>query len=114
MNTQPSESYIEKYGDIISQLPSDNALPTHNEMVIVDKLFQEKKSIIMKILNGSKEFLILAGLFIVFSLPFVHNTLSSFIPIMDRSQYIGIIIKASIFVVIYFIIKNSYLAKKKE
>jgi hypothetical protein len=99
-------------GDYIDQLPSDASVPSHNEIIIVDKFFQQKKSIFDKIFLQTKDIIIIGCLFILFSLPFVDNLIKKFIKITETSPYILIGIKALLFVIIYFFIKNIYLARK--
>ena len=110
-NVQYSESH-QIAGDLIEQLPSDTSVPSHNEIRIVDQLFQQKKSLFDRILNHSKDMIILCGLFILFSLPFVDDFIKKFITITSNSPYILIGVKGLLFVMLYFIIKNIYLAKK--
>jgi len=109
MNTQKGNMNT---GDYIDQLPSDVSVPSHNEIRIIDQLFQEKKSMLDRILHQTKDIIILAGLFILFSLPFVDNLIKQIITVTTKSQYILICVKALIFVIIYFIIKNLYLVRK--
>mgnify|MGYP000344729446 FL=1 len=100
-------------GDVIEQLPADMSVPSHNEIRIVDQLFQQKKGIFDRILGQTKDIVILGGLFIVFSLPFIDNLIKKFVTAAGTSPYILIGIKALLFVFSYFIIKNLYLARKK-
>lgn len=100
-------------GDVIEQLPVDMSVPSHNEIRIVDQLFQQKKGIFDRILGQTKDIVILGGLFIVFSLPFIDNLIKKFVTAAGTSPYILIGIKALLFVFSYFIIKNLYLARKK-
>jgi len=104
MNTQP-------IGDIIDQLPADKSVPSHNEIRIVDHLFQQKKGIVDKILHSTKDMLVLGALFIIFSLPLVDNLIIKFIEAARTSHYILIGIKTILFVFTYFIIENIYLAR---
>lgn len=100
-------------GDVIEQLPADMSVPSHNEIRIVDQLFQQKKGIFDRILGQTKDIVILGGLFIVFSLPFIDNLIKKFVTAAGTSPYILIGIKALLFVFSYFIIKNLYLVRKK-
>ena len=100
-------------GDMINQLPADTSVPSHNEIRIVDQLFQQKKGIVDKILGQTKDIVVLGGLFIVFSLPFVEDLIKKFITVTNTSPYILIGIKALLFVFSYFLIKNIYLARNK-
>jgi hypothetical protein len=110
MNTRHQQPLI---GDVIEQLPADMSVPSHNEIRIVDQLFQQKKGIFDRILGQTKDIIILGGLFIVFSLPFVDSLIRKFVTMAGTSPYILIGIKALLFVFSYFIIKNLYLAQKK-
>jgi hypothetical protein len=101
-------------GDVIEQLPADMSVPSHNEIRIVDQLFQQKKGIFDRILGQTKDIVILGGLFIVFSLPFIDNLIKKFVTATGTSPYILIGIKALLFVFSYFIIKNLYLARKSN
>ena len=99
-------------GDSINNLPFDQTIPTHNEIKLVNSLFKEQKSIFFKILDKSKDLLVLALFFIIFSLPQIDSIIKKFISITNNSLYILISIKALLFVFTYFIINNLYLAKK--
>ena len=101
-------------GDVIEQLPADMSVPSHNEIRIVDQLFQQKKGIFDRILSQTKDIVILGGLFIVFSLPFIDNLIKKFVTAAGTSPYILIGIKALLFVFSYFIIKNLYLVRKSN
>ena len=103
---------MQSTGDMINQLPADTSVPSHNEIRIVDQLFQQKKGIFDKILSQTKDIIVLGGLFILFSLPFVDNLLKKFITVTNTSPYILIGIKTLLFVLVYFIVKNIYLARK--
>ena len=99
-------------GDSINNLPFDQTIPTHNEIKLVNSLFKEQKSIFFKILDKSKDLLVLALFFIIFSLPQIDSIIKKFISITNNSLYILISIKALLFVFTYFIINTLYLAKK--
>jgi hypothetical protein len=109
--SQPQNLQQHPLGDLIEELPSDSSVPSHNEISIVDKLFKQKKSIIDKILHQTKDIIILAGLFILFSLPFVDELITKFITITRTSPYILIGVKAFLFVLSFFVIKNIYLVR---
>ena len=99
-------------GDIIEELPSDQSVPSHNEIRLVDQLFKKKKGFVDKLLSQTKDILIVGCLFVLFSMPFVDGLITKFITIAGTSPYILIGIKALMFVVVYFLIKNLYLARK--
>jgi hypothetical protein len=110
---QRSQIQSQTNGDFIEQLPSDASVPSHNEIRLVDQFFQQKKSLFDRILHQTKDILILGGLFIIFSLPFIDSLIQKFISVTATSPYILIGVKALLFVLVYFIIKNLYLAKKQ-
>ena len=43
MQNQTQQLDNTQYGDLIDQLPTDKTSSSHNEILIVDKLFQKKK-----------------------------------------------------------------------
>jgi hypothetical protein len=99
-------------GDMIDQLPIDQSVPSHNEIRIVDSLFQTKKGIVDKILVNIKEIIIIGILFIVFSLPSVDKIIYKMIPPTTTSPYILLGVKTVLMMVCYFIISNFYLSRK--
>ena len=100
-------------GDIIENFPVDQTIPSHNEIRIVDTLFKKKKSLFDRILQHTKDILIIGALFVIFSLPFIDGLIKKFIPITNKSQYIFIGIKTLMFMFSYFLIHNLYLARKQ-
>lgn len=120
LNANPVEStkqlnaQTQLTGDIIAQLPTDQTVPSHNEIRIVDTLFQKKKSIVDRILKNTIDVLIVGILFIVFSLPLVDNLIKKFINMAEKSEYILIGVKAILFMLSYFIVNNIYLIKKQS
>jgi hypothetical protein len=99
-------------GDLIEQLPSDQTIPSHNEIRMVDSIFNEKISLMDKVLRQTKDILILGIFFIIFSLPQVDELIKKCITISDKSPYILILIKSCFFMLSYFIIQNLYLVRK--
>ena len=101
----------ENLGDNINNLPTDSTIPSQNEIHMVETLFKQKHGTIQKLLSGTKEFVFLFLLFLVFSIPQLDQLLQKFISISD-SPYILIGIKGIIFTITYFLIKNMYLVRK--
>ena len=118
LNAQPTHPPLnaqpQLVGDMIEQLPTDQTVPSHNEIRIVDTLFQKKKGIIDRVLKNTKDVLILGILFMVFSLPLLDNLIKSFINLAEKSEYILVGIKAILFMISYFIINNVYLIRRKQ
>jgi hypothetical protein len=105
MNGYKKEVFVEN-GDMIDQLPVDKSVPTQEEIELVDRLFEKRKSMFDKILYQLKDFLVLAVLYIIFSLPFIDNIITSIISSAATSSYILVGIKTLLFVGFYYVIKN--------
>lgn len=103
---------ISSLGDLIGELPVDQTIPTHNELQIIDKLFVKQKTTFDKILQNSKDLLLMGLFFIIFSLPQVDSLIKSFISITNKSIYILLLVKSFLFILAYFIVSNLYLVKK--
>lgn len=111
-NSLQSQPMGQHMGDKIEQLPIDQTVPSHNEIRIVDSLFQQKKGIVDKILNNLKELLIIGILFIAFSLPSVDEMIRKLVPPTSTSPYILLGVKTICVMMLYFIINNFYLSRK--
>ena len=98
-------------GDQLKVLPFDKSIPTHNEIVIMNSLFKQKH-IFDKILINSKDLIILAFIFVLFSLPQVDAVINKYVTVTNNSIYILITVKALLFIILYFIISNIHLARK--
>ena len=99
-------------GDQIDNLPSDQTVPTHNELTIVNNLFKQKEGNMQRLLKEFKGIAIIASLFFVLSLPQLDELLRKYISYANNSPYILIAIKTLIFIVFYYFINNYYLLKK--
>jgi hypothetical protein len=104
---------MDNYSDDIESLPLDNVyVPSQNEKQIVESLFGiQDKSVINKIMNEFKDLVIVAILFIVFSLKNVDDLIYKFVPASQNSVYILLLIKTLGFVVLFWIVKNFYLSR---
>lgn len=100
-------------GDVIDNLPTDQTVPSHNEVQILDTLFRQKQGTMQHILVHSKDVLIVGFLFVIFSLPQIDTLIEKFVPATASSPYILILIKCLLVMAIYFILKNWYLGRKK-
>jgi hypothetical protein len=112
MQHQNSEPFSQ-FGDLIDQLPTDKTVSSHNEILIVDKLFQKNKTMIEVILCNSKDLLLIAGLFMLFSITKLDDFIAKIFPISNNSVFFLTAIKSLLFVLTYFIVKNIHFAKKK-
>lgn len=99
-------------GDIIENLPTDSSIPSHSEIKIVDTLFKEHQSTFRKVLNHSKDLLLVALLFVIFSLPVLDALIGKVWPLAGNSTYVMVGFKTLFFVLFYFILMNINLIKK--
>jgi hypothetical protein len=99
-------------GDIIENLPTDATMPSGDELQIINSIFRENKISKGKLFDEAKESVIIIILFTVLSIEPVDNLLKKFIS-AAKSPYILILIKAVIFAVVFYAIKNMYLVKNK-
>jgi hypothetical protein len=102
-----------KNSDLLTQLPVDKIQPSHEEIQIVDVLFKNHTSTMNLIFNEAKESLIVAILFILFSIPQIDDIIKKFLPITENSIYFLIVIKAAILMILFWLIKYFYLSKNK-
>jgi hypothetical protein len=100
-------------GDVIDNLPTDpTAIPSHGEIQILDTLFKQKKGTVDRVLEHSRDVLIVGLIFVVFSLPQIDGVISKLIPSTENSPYMLMLVKALAVMLLYFILKNWYLARK--
>lgn len=114
MSTSQANVTFDKNSDSIDALPTDQNNPTHSEIQIVDQLFKQSHGTVQKILRGTKDVLVVALIFLLFSLPQFDELLKKFVPSAEKSLYILIGVKAILFAFVYFIVKNVYLVRKQN
>jgi len=101
-------------GDSIDGLPTDESVPSHDEVKIVETLFNEKNnSFFSRLFNGLKEFVVLLALFVLFNIPQISSLFNNLVKSISVNPYILVVLKGIVFVVVYFLINNLYLIKKK-
>lgn len=93
-------------GDAIDNLPVDESQPSHDEIRMVNELFKKERSTLTKLLDEVKSVILVAVLFVIFSLPIVDTTLHKFVPITQNSWIILTVIKAIAVMVIFYFISN--------
>ena len=99
--------------DLIDKLPIDNTPIDTNEMLIIEDVFKpENVNKIVNVAYNTRDILIAGIVFLIVSLPIFQSILIKLIPITKNSDYIGIAIKTSAFMVLLFFINNFYLIKK--
>ena len=110
----PSQSPQMIIGDDIKQLPVNKTPPTHNEIHLAHNLFAEPthRNTMSIIFEEGKEAIVTGFLFIIFSLPQVDNLFHKIIPVTSRSIYLLLFLKGLLFIMIWWVIKYFYLARK--
>lgn len=102
---------MSKMADPIVQLPTDNTQPNQDELTIVNSLFKKHSNTIETVANEMKDSIIAGILFIVLSLPQVDELIKSLLTFTNNSPIILTIVKALIFIVLFYFIKNYALSK---
>ena len=102
---------MSKMADPIVQLPTDNTQPNQEELTIVNSLFKKHSNTIETVANEMKDSIIAGILFIVLSLPQVDELIKSLLTFTNSSPIILTIVKALIFIVLFYFIKNYALSK---
>lgn len=108
--TSPPAKYYSD-ADIIEQLPTDQTIPSRNEIHVINTLFKENKGNLQKIFDELKSSILIGLLFMIFSLPQIDIIIKKFVKIAEKSPYILIGIKAIVFVVIFYFLNNMYLVR---
>ena len=96
--------------DPIVQLPTDNISPNHDELTIVNTLFKKHSNTIETVANEMKDSIIAGILFIILSLPQVDEFIKSLLTFTNNSAILLTIVKAFIFVILFYLIKNYALS----
>jgi uncharacterized integral membrane protein len=97
--------------DIIEDLPTDETIPTNNEIEVFDKLFKNENDI-KKIFLELRDTILVGILFIIFSLEQMDQLVHKYIPSTKKSPYILLFIKSLIVMLIFFFLKNMYIVRK--
>jgi hypothetical protein len=100
------------FSDRIDTLQTDQTAPSHAEIQIVNSLFKEKIGTVKRIMNGTKDVLIMGVIYVLMMLPQIDSLIKKVLPVSATSVYILILVKAIIFMLMYFIVKNIYLVRK--
>ena len=98
--------------DLLTELPSDKIQPSHEETELVNMLFKQNNNTMYLIFNEAKDALFVGILFILFSIPQLDELIKKIIPVANNSIYFLIIIKALLIMLLFWLIKHFYLAKK--
>jgi hypothetical protein len=99
-------------GDRLDRLPVDEQTVSNNELQILDTLFKKEKGTLERFLDGIRDILVVGLIFIIISLPQLNELIGKFFPTTLNSEYMLIFVKAIIFMVVYFVVKNFCLVRK--
>lgn len=100
-------------GDKLEALPVDNTPLNHNEIALMNSLFQTTYGdTIAKTLGSVKDVLIASAIVFILLLPYSDTMIRKFFPITENSVYFMAGIKAFVFGLLFFVLNNLYLAKK--
>lgn len=111
---QYSQSLLatDQNADSIATLPTNQVQPSHNELKIVDTLFKSHGGTMNKIFAEVQDAILIGILFIVVSLPQTDDLLKRLLPMTQNSPYILMLTKAIALIILYWLLKNLWLAKK--
>ena len=99
--------FTSQFGDPISKLPTDESIPTHNELEIINTIFNKKTT---DFFSSVKDIIIVGILFFIFSIPITNSIIGKIMP--NTSTYVLLGIKTLLFMVLYFLIQNIYLVRQ--
>ena len=100
--------------DNIASLPTDGNAATHPELQIVDYLFEKDGSQkkVGGLISEFKSAIFASVLFVVLSLPITDTLLEKVISAANNAV-IRMIIKAIIFMLVFYFVNNFWIIKKK-
>jgi hypothetical protein len=98
--------------DNIANLPVDEGQVSPQEVHLVNTFFKENQSKLQSIYSELKETIVAGVLFAIISLPPINGLIQTFVPITEKSPYLLLGIKALLFMIVLYGIKNLYLVRK--
>jgi len=110
--------YDIKYGeaikyDIISNLPTDQSIPSEQELLLLNSLFEEKKAPIRRIVNEAYEPFFVGILFVILSIPKIDEMINLYIPVTQNSIYFLLLTKMFIIMIAFWFLKHFHLNLKR-
>lgn len=98
-------------GDRIENLPTDDLPPTQDERDMVGWLFgdpsQQVKEVGQKIKTEFQSYLYVVLLFVLLNLPPLEELIKTMVPLASQSWIVLLVIKAVLFLFLYFLFVNS-------
>jgi hypothetical protein len=98
-------------GDLIKNLPTDNNEPNHKELYYVNTIFEKEKVNIKKIFYELKEVIMVSLLFVLLSISYIDVLIKKIYPKAGNTMIL-ISIKAVIFAVVFYLLKNLHVLRK--
>jgi hypothetical protein len=99
--------------ETVYTLPTDDSPINSDEKNIMNAVFKEQQSTVRKFLDGSKDIILAGIIFFLVSIPPVDDFIRKMIPSTNDSVYTLLLVKCLAFMVLYFLLKNLYLARKE-
>jgi hypothetical protein len=96
--------------DLIQGLPIMNIQPTPEELKIADTIFKSK-NVAMNMQSDLKEMIVIAILFVIFSLPQTESIILRFLPTLKNFPYMITVVKVLLVIIFFWLIKNFALAR---
>lgn len=100
--------------DMISNLPTDQTIPSEKELLLLNSLFKEKKTPMQKIINEAYEPFFVGILFVIFSNPRIDELVNSYMPVTQNSIYFLLLTKMLLVMIIFWFIKHFHLNLNKS
>jgi hypothetical protein len=100
-----------KNHDLIIELPTDESDIVENELQVLNMIFKENPNTFKAIFKEVYDSIIVAILFIIFSLPYTDNIINSILPITNNYSFL-IVIKAIFVMFLFWFIKYFNYSRK--
>lgn len=101
--------------DKLDSLPVDSSPLNHNEISLVNNLFQkENYATVDKIVFSIRDVLLASAVFFLVSIPVIDEGVKKVFPSTVNSIYIMILVKTLVFGIIFFVLNNMTLARIKN
>ena len=100
--------------DSLDKLPTDKTMMGHNDLEIVDKVFEKHTGTMNKVAGEFKDALIGGVLFALLSFPQVDSLIKRFIPMTENSIIFLLVFKVIVFILLFYVIKNFAFSQKSK
>lgn len=100
-------------GDAVNSLPTDDSVPSEQEIQIADVLFKKQMSAMDKLFKSAKDAIVVGVFFIILSLPQVDELISRFMPV-NGSPIMLTLVKAVLMMILYFLYSRLFLVVRSD